>query len=454
MSKPKKSRLDIDNLSGFEFEDLVAKIMSKIGYYNVKIADRVNDKGKDILMTYKKGDISCPVVVECKHKESVGRPVIQKLQGAMLHEKRSSPYIKGIVVTSGKFSSTVKSYVDEINRDYKNQMEIELIDGKKLRKICKDNGIIIFNGKIQVIAHDVVEHINKKEMKEVIEREFKKILGSDTNFLKSKSELGLIPSYCIHYDVNSSISTNVGRIYKVNNANQRIVLEANSLSELDSKYYNLFFQSFPNLRHLNKKEEEKIIPFEFSENELEEKAINLIIRKYTKNVRYVGGNNVEYNKICKPKFRDIKITETFPIYLPKFENKINIIDNNYEQVLFCNQNKLLYTKNELNKCIICGRNKTFFDKNKYLCPVCGKILCAYHKKIDYLLQNPVCLEHAIPRRLFIQNIYFASDRSLKKFNQIWENKNIVEKILTDKILTGIIILLIVFLTAFGFNLIS
>ncbi len=453
MPQAKRSSLNIDNLSGFEFEDLVAKIMDKVGYYNIQIMDRTNDKGKDILMNYEKDSISYPVVVECKHMESVGRPVIQKLQGAMLHEKRSSSHIKGIVVTSGKFSSTVKKYVDEINRYEKNQMEIELIDGKKLREICENNNIVILNGKVQVITDKVVEHLSKNEIKIVIEKKFKTIIGSNTDFLKSKIDLSFIPSYCIQYDINSSTSTNVGCIYKINAKDQRIVLEANALSEIDSYYYEHFFKSFPNLKHLDSREKEKIVPFEFSENEIEKKAIDLIIKKYTKNVRYIGGNNVSYNKICKPKFKDIRIDETFPIYLPRFENNINVIDNNYKQIIFANRDKLLYTKDELDKCIVCGKNKVFFDENKYLCSVCGKILCAFHRKLDYLNQTPICLEHAISRKLFIQNIYFASKKSLKQFNEIWGYKNIISKIFTDKILTGLIIFLIIFLTIIGFNLI-
>src|SRR3989344_4294339 len=124
------SNYNIDGLDGYKFEELVAKIMKKEGYENIINTPGSKDFGKDLIMTGKNGDL---VVVECKHQNFVGRPVIQKLQGAMKHEeaKGINEKIRGMVVTSGIFSKEAINYVKEIDEP------IELIDGVKLKNFCK-----------------------------------------------------------------------------------------------------------------------------------------------------------------------------------------------------------------------------------------------------------------------------------------------------------------------------
>ena len=56
-------------------------------------------------------------------------------------------FIKGVIVISVNFSSNAHEYIKEMN-DKDSSMEIELIDGKKLKKLCEKCGIIILNGKI------------------------------------------------------------------------------------------------------------------------------------------------------------------------------------------------------------------------------------------------------------------------------------------------------------------
>ena len=40
----------LDNLSGFEFEDVVEDVFRNLGYENVRQADRRTDEGRDVLM--------------------------------------------------------------------------------------------------------------------------------------------------------------------------------------------------------------------------------------------------------------------------------------------------------------------------------------------------------------------------------------------------------------------
>ncbi|HII78848.1 MAG TPA: restriction endonuclease, partial [Methanosarcina sp.] len=66
--KKMNQELMLENLNGFEFEELVADIFRKKGFKNVIVTQRTNDGGKDITMdevTYS-GEV-IKVVVECKH---------------------------------------------------------------------------------------------------------------------------------------------------------------------------------------------------------------------------------------------------------------------------------------------------------------------------------------------------------------------------------------------------
>lgn len=69
----------LEALDGFEFEDFCAELFRRLGYKNVRLASRVADTGRDILMdaAAPSGKLE-PVIVECKHHlgKTIGRPVV------------------------------------------------------------------------------------------------------------------------------------------------------------------------------------------------------------------------------------------------------------------------------------------------------------------------------------------------------------------------------------------
>jgi HJR/Mrr/RecB family endonuclease len=99
-TEPKETSLgpnnvDVERLSGYEFEELVAQIMRKQGYDKVRVQKKSGDIGKDIIMAKEEDGRLVPVVVQCKHTNLVGRPVIQQMQGAMRHELRGGAFVRG-----------------------------------------------------------------------------------------------------------------------------------------------------------------------------------------------------------------------------------------------------------------------------------------------------------------------------------------------------------------------
>jgi HJR/Mrr/RecB family endonuclease len=55
----------LDDLSGFEFEDVIEEVFRNLGYENVRQAERTADEGRDILMEEVVDGTRRGIVVEC-----------------------------------------------------------------------------------------------------------------------------------------------------------------------------------------------------------------------------------------------------------------------------------------------------------------------------------------------------------------------------------------------------
>ncbi|MBI2655365.1 restriction endonuclease [Candidatus Woesearchaeota archaeon] len=425
--------LMLDGLDGYQFEELIAKIMKKKGYQNIRVTQKSHDVGKDIIMEGNNNDI---FLVECKHQHFVGRPIIQKLQGAMNHEEMKHPdkEIKGIVVTSGSFSQEAIAYNKQIGQ------EIELIDGKKLKNLCNELKIVILNGKIQIITNNSFENINEKQPKELALKGYSKIYGNQEHKAKVKSELVYNPACYIRYNVSFDTYTSVGLIDSYNHSGQ-IIIDGVTGKELDEHIQGFYFTSRFDTDEIQENSTHKTIPYEFTENDIEEHAVNKITEQHTHEVSYTGNNNVSYSKNCTPKRRDIDIKEFIPIYLPLWTNEIAILKMNYKQQFYVKgEHNRLFLIDELKKCKICERQEMEYEKMS-ICPECGRIICKNHVKIDYLdKKTPICSIHAKSVKIFLQNKYFATKENSKKYQEWLESRNFFQKLYEDKVAFSLSIL--------------
>lgn len=99
----------LEELSGFEFEDAVCRIFRRQGY-DAKVAERVADLGRDVVVETDETTF----VVECKLKRgggTIGRPVVQKLHSATVSLDIEA---EGIIVTTGSFSSPAMEHAREL----------------------------------------------------------------------------------------------------------------------------------------------------------------------------------------------------------------------------------------------------------------------------------------------------------------------------------------------------
>jgi len=407
--------LMLDGLDGYQFEELIAKIMKKRGYGEIEVTQKSHDVGKDIIMRGPNDEI---VLVECKHQNFVGRPIIQKLQGAMNHEEGKNPgkEVKGIIVTSGSFSKEARDYKKEINQD------IKLIDGKKLKNLCEELQIVILNGKIQILINKSFRNILENDSKDLTLRGYSKIYWHKEHKPFVKTELKFAPACYIKYNVNFNTYTSIGCVDSYSDSST-ITLDGRTGKNLDINATNFFFSGKIETEEIKEKDGVNKVPFEFTENDIEEHAINLIIDDHTHNVNYTGNNNVTYTKSCVPKRRDIDIKQFLPIYLPIWTNDINIMKMNYKQKLGVKGSSSYYIDDELKKCKICESRQNEYEEMS-ICPECARIICQSHVKIDYLdKKTPICTIHVKPLKLWLQRKYFSKKENLKEYKEWWESRN-------------------------------
>jgi len=80
----------LDDLSGFEFEDVMEDVFRNLGFENVRQAERTADEGRDVIMEEVVDGTRRAIIVECKHTGTVGRPVVQKLHSAIARRSTST----------------------------------------------------------------------------------------------------------------------------------------------------------------------------------------------------------------------------------------------------------------------------------------------------------------------------------------------------------------------------
>ncbi|MCP1180551.1 restriction endonuclease [Bacillus sp. 1663tsa1] len=111
------TRSNLEVMDPREFEYFVADVFRSLGY-KVRVTSGSNDGGKDIILH--KGKEMKFVEVKRYTKNSIGRPLIQKLHSAII----DADAVGGYFVTLSHFNKNARQYAANKN--------IELIDGDKL----------------------------------------------------------------------------------------------------------------------------------------------------------------------------------------------------------------------------------------------------------------------------------------------------------------------------------
>ncbi len=385
--------IHLDTIDASEFEKLCQLIFLRISDNEVERTPLVNDLGKDLIIYSEEGK----TFVECKHHldRTIGRPVEQKLHSAVISEGA----IKWIVITTGVFSKGAIEYANKVHPP------IELIDKRLLFDLSSRAGLTLKtameSGSVYTypitndenLKYNLSQHLEQKLISKP-----KKIID---NIKIINRKICLKPIYFAKYNIDAVFETSVGIIHSENDTGTIFISGTNG-NTLDEKLSQRFINITPKNFVSSNTHNVNIIPFKLLSNHAKDEFVNHITRKHTKNVSYVGRNNVSYTKNCIPKSKDIFISNIKQTYIPENEIDFNLMGKNryfkiadngiydfyvYEQNVstceICNKS-VDQARILCNECGSISHNKSFWKSHGFYCSNCGKSICricaSYYKK--------------------------------------------------------------------------
>ncbi|MCW4004850.1 MAG: restriction endonuclease [Candidatus Bathyarchaeota archaeon] len=357
----------LDKMSGFDFEELVADILSKLGYGHVEKILYTQDGGRDILIHSSSGLI----VIECKHqpKSSIGRPVVQKLHSAVVTSKAT----KGILVTTGRFTKEALEYASKLAGS---TTPIDMVDRPILIDMASRANVILVSGKQKLSVWSYA--LPSKE--ETINAISSRVASFSFSHPRRPSELlnnlsrivSYRPVYSITYSINSVFETSIGIIHRENTSKARILLDGNtgqSYADNVSAFLETEQQYAFNQPHEDFKG--NLPTFKIDGSTMQRSAKKLIIEKHSRNVSYYGRNNRRYVKKCVPSERDIYISDIRQLYLPLTRLDFKLGSTSYySEGAQAQSGRLLSLADNLTACRICNKRIT---EGAIICDTCGKV---------------------------------------------------------------------------------
>ncbi|WP_229112423.1 restriction endonuclease [Halapricum desulfuricans] len=450
----------LDELTGFEFEDLMEDVFRNLGYQNVRQAAKTGDEGRDIIMEERVNGRTRAVIVECKHTNSVGRPVIQKLHSAVSTFDYDGPR-RGIVVTTGTFTGPAKEYASDLQRDG-DDGSIELLDGTDLREIGEEIGLDLYNGQIEVVCEETLRPTHPTGPRDKPAREaFHEIENLDPQRIgDTLCEAVFKPTLEVAARVDATFETNVGVIHQVNTTDRLSIAGDRGRPEILSSSVDRLVQNNRSqavdmdIEKLEKKfDKVDIEHFDRTETEYKDWVVNRLRRKHTETVHYTGDNNVDYEKTCEPRQSDISVQSIDPVYVPKVSIEAQLGEYRYPYECYVAGPSHTTIEDGIRECVHCdtsGRDETYT-----FCENCGSINCNSHIKTERIEQEPVCTGCAVTERFALKTKYFYDEQNREQFRQEYEQMAAHEKAMENPPLVAtsavaVVLTVLFILTQVGF----
>ena len=422
----------LDDLSGFEFEDLMEDVFRNLGYENVRQASKTADEGRDIMMEEVVDGQRRAVVVECKHTDSVGRPVVQKLHSAVATFDFDGP-TRGMVVTTGRFTGPAEEYAATLQQAG-DPHPIELIDGTDLREIAEQIGLDLYNGRIEIICDETLRPFDPTASVDApVHEAFRDVDNIErADIPEPDSQADFQPVVLITADVDAVFETSVGVIHRVNERDRFVVhaergrpeimhgsvrrlIEENrrQTTELDVDGFTDVFDTVDVHR------------FGQTETEYKEWAVDRLRDRHTTTVTYTGDNNVTYNKTCEPNQSDISVQSITPVYLPDVRQTTHLGEYSYPLEYYAAGPSRVTVEDGIHRCVQCDTEDQSTDYT--YCANCGSINCPDHTKTERLEKKPICTGCAVTERFALRTKYFYDEENLVAFRKEYEQMAIHEK---------------------------
>ncbi|MHC3436511.1 restriction endonuclease [Natrialbaceae archaeon A-gly3] len=436
----------LDELSGYEFEDLMEDVFRKLGYENVRQSARTADEGRDILMEEVVDGRRRAVVVECKHTDTVSRPVVQKLHSAVATYDYDGSK-RGMVATTGRFTQPAREYAAKLGDG---DGGIELLDGRDLRAIAEEIGLDLYNGRIEILCEEALSPTHPTAGRDAPVYE---VLRDVENLPPEKTPtpetaVDLEPTLTIRAQTSATFETSVGVIHQLEETDDLVVYadrEGPQVATGDVREL-VANRNAPRIDLKDGDLEDRFSDvsrerFGATETEYKEWAIERIRDHHTTTVHYTGGNNVDYEKTCTPGRSDVSIRSIDPVYVPHVTSRLSLGEYDYRYAYYAAGPSRTTTEDEIHQCVHCGEESA--DSYTY-CENCGSINCLEHTKTERLEGEPVCTGCAVTERFALKTKYFYDEENLEEFREEYSEMAIYEKAMENPALAAAAVFALVF----------
>jgi len=422
----------LDDLSGFEFEDVMEDVFRNLGYENVRQAERTADEGRDVLMEEVVDGTRRGVVVEFKHTGTVGRPVVQKLHSAVATFEFDGPK-RGMVATTGRFTGPATEYAERLRRN-DDPYPIELIDGEDLREIADEIGLDLYNGRIEILCDETLRPYDPAtSITAPVEEAFHDIDNIQSADLPAPhSQVTFRPVVAVTADTNAVFETSVGVVHRVNERSKFVVHAERGHPDTASRdVSNLVVENLHATVDLDAEQFETLYDtveerrFGQTQTEYKDWAVDRVRERHTTTVSYTGDNNVTYTKTCEPKRSDVSVQSIEPVYVPQVRQTTDLQKYTYPYEYFAAGPSRVTTEDGIHRCVHCDTAGT---NNDYTyCANCGSINCDSHIKTERLEETPVCTGCAVTERFAFKTKYFYDEENRDAFREEYEAMPFYEK---------------------------
>ena len=143
-----RAQLDqyLQEMNPYKFEELIKHLLEEIGYVDVDVTPRSNDKGVDVVANIEVGISQVREVIQVKRqKNNVGRGILDALRGSLYRFDA----VRATIITTGGFSKGAKDAAFE-----KGAAPITLIDGKRLLDLLIEHEIGVRKRDIEILEFD------------------------------------------------------------------------------------------------------------------------------------------------------------------------------------------------------------------------------------------------------------------------------------------------------------
>jgi restriction endonuclease Mrr len=444
----------LDDLSGFEFEDVMQDVFRNLGYESVRQAARTADEGRDILMEEQVNGRRQAVVVECKHTDTVGRPVVQKLHSAVATFDHDGP-VRGMVATTGRFTGPAEKYAREL-REGADPHPVELLDGQDLRELADEVGLDLYNGRIEILCDRTLRPFDPARgvaapLRDAF-RDIENIQPGEVPLPRTRVRFD--PVVRVRARVNATFETSVGVVHSVDERDELVVrADRDGPAVLDRDRQELVRSNLGATVELDEDrfaepfDGVEIARFEATETRYKEWAVDRLRDRHTTTVRYTGDNNVTYTKTCEPGESDVSVRRVEPVYLPRVRARTELLGYEYEYTWDTAGPSHRTVRDGVRRCVHCGDTT---DSTYTFCANCGSISCTDHTETERLVGEPVCTGCAVTEKFFLSTKYFYDETNREQFRERYEAMAVHEKAMENKPLAaGIVVaaLLLVLLVA-------